>query len=274
MSGLSACGADKNAHQADEAHERFQEIQNAWEVLSDPQERAWYNSHREQILCSGSHQTGSSTADVQAESPYPDFDFERYTSRSAFAGFADDKHSFFTVFGGLFSRFAEEEQEAYRRQKPVEKNLKRPPSGPPLGGADAEEVGVKAFYMFWCNFQTIKDYSWLDEYNPTSAPGRRIRRLMEAENEKRRRGGKMAFVSHVRRLTERIRGKDPRMEVFKARLLLCRALDAALVVAHRWPLFHVVMTPTRCLLGISATSRCSASVDVAIRRFHPRLPKF
>jgi DnaJ homolog subfamily A member 5 len=218
-SGPSTCDADKNAHQADEAHERFQEIQNAWEVLSDPQERAWYSSHREQILSSGRHQAGSSTGDAQAQSPHPDVDFERYMSRSAFSGFDDSKHSFFTVFGGLFSRLAKEEQEAYRLQKPITQNLKKPPSGPALGGADAEEADVKAFYLFWCNFQTIKDYAWLDAYNPNSAPGRRIRRLMEAENEKRRRGGKMTFVSQVRRLAERVRGKDPRMEVFKARLL-------------------------------------------------------
>jgi curved DNA-binding protein CbpA len=33
--------ADKNAHRAEEAHARFQEIQNAYEVLSDKHERAW-----------------------------------------------------------------------------------------------------------------------------------------------------------------------------------------------------------------------------------------
>jgi DnaJ homolog subfamily A member 5 len=33
-----------------EAKEKFQLIQQAYEVLSDPQERAWYDRHREQIL--------------------------------------------------------------------------------------------------------------------------------------------------------------------------------------------------------------------------------
>lgn len=33
-----------------EAKEKFQLIQQAYEVLSDPQERAWYDKHREQIL--------------------------------------------------------------------------------------------------------------------------------------------------------------------------------------------------------------------------------
>ena len=45
--------ADKNAHRLDEAQERFKEVQNAYEILSDKHERAWYDSHRDQILKSG-----------------------------------------------------------------------------------------------------------------------------------------------------------------------------------------------------------------------------
>ena len=33
---------DKNQHRLEEADERFKEIQNAYEVLSDKHERAWY----------------------------------------------------------------------------------------------------------------------------------------------------------------------------------------------------------------------------------------
>lgn len=38
---MHAAHADKNAHRPEEAAERFKEIQNAWEVLSDKHERAW-----------------------------------------------------------------------------------------------------------------------------------------------------------------------------------------------------------------------------------------
>ena len=50
-SGLSS--ADKNAHRAEEATAEFQLIQAAYAVLSDPQERAWYDDHREAILRGG-----------------------------------------------------------------------------------------------------------------------------------------------------------------------------------------------------------------------------
>lgn len=41
---------DKNITNEVEAKQKFQLIQQAWEVLSDPQERAWYDKHRDQIL--------------------------------------------------------------------------------------------------------------------------------------------------------------------------------------------------------------------------------
>ena len=51
---------DKNQDQLEEATERFKEIQNAYSVLSDPNERAWYDSHRESILRGGSGVAGDS----------------------------------------------------------------------------------------------------------------------------------------------------------------------------------------------------------------------
>lgn len=41
---------DKNIANEVEAKQKFQLIQQAWEVVSDPQERAWYDRHRDQIL--------------------------------------------------------------------------------------------------------------------------------------------------------------------------------------------------------------------------------
>lgn len=37
----AAAAADKNQHRLEEAHAVFQEVQNAYEVLSDKHERAW-----------------------------------------------------------------------------------------------------------------------------------------------------------------------------------------------------------------------------------------
>lgn len=44
---------DKNIDDPEKAKKEFQLIQAAYEVLSDPQERAWYDKHRDAILLGG-----------------------------------------------------------------------------------------------------------------------------------------------------------------------------------------------------------------------------
>uniref|UniRef100_A0A8C6T4K4 DnaJ homolog subfamily C member 21 n=1 Tax=Neogobius melanostomus TaxID=47308 RepID=A0A8C6T4K4_9GOBI len=44
---------DKNLDNAEDAAEQFKLIQAAYDVLSDPQERAWYDNHREALLKGG-----------------------------------------------------------------------------------------------------------------------------------------------------------------------------------------------------------------------------
>lgn len=39
---MPCCGLDKNQHRLEEADVRFKEIQNAYEVLTDKHERAWW----------------------------------------------------------------------------------------------------------------------------------------------------------------------------------------------------------------------------------------
>jgi DnaJ family protein A protein 5 len=44
---------DKNPDQVVEAKKQFLEIQAAYEVLTDPRERAWYDAHRDVMLENG-----------------------------------------------------------------------------------------------------------------------------------------------------------------------------------------------------------------------------
>lgn len=57
---------------------------------------------------------------------------------------------------------------------------------------------VRPFYDFWHTFCTAKSYVWVEEYDTREAPDRRTRRLMEAENKKKRDAAKKERNEQIR----------------------------------------------------------------------------
>jgi len=124
---------DKNPDRVEEATRLFAELQNAYAVLSDPHERAWYDGHREQILREGTgvDRTGCPprpgrclTAPLLAEAlrcvPRADGDdgsddeesgvhLMHYFSATAFSGFGDDAKGFYSVYREAFDAVAQAE---------------------------------------------------------------------------------------------------------------------------------------------------------------------
>ena len=76
---------------SEESTEKFQSIQSAYEVLSDPHEKKWYDDHREQILRGG-------------DESEDEIDLFRYFSGSVYSGFGTDDKSFYSVYGDLFTK--------------------------------------------------------------------------------------------------------------------------------------------------------------------------
>ena len=184
------------------------------------QERAWYDSHRDQILSSGGrHQAGGSN-EPTGECPDEGLDPGHLRRSDAYkGGYTDAPNGFYRVFETHFTKVASQEQAAYERQKSYTEKLEKPEVAPEFGSSHATEPQVKAFYSFWLNFQSVKDFAWADVHNPASAPSRKIRRLMEDENNKRRRAAKSAFVAEVRDLAAFAKTKDKRMLRFQASAL-------------------------------------------------------
>eukprot|EP00899_Mesostigma_viride_P002304 jgi/Mesvir1/12074/Mv00354-RA.2 len=83
---------------------------------------------------------------------------------------------------------------------------------PPFGSSTtAYEPVVANFYAFWRSFATVLDFAWTDEYNPASAPNRKVRRLIDEENKKTRKKARQEYSEEVRELASFLRKRDKRV---------------------------------------------------------------
>ena len=156
---------DKNTHQVDVATERFKEIQAAHAVLSDPQERAWYDSHRESILRGGSGVAGD-TGD--GGDPDAGYDVWAFFSSSCYSGFGDDEDGFYAVYNKLFREITADEAQH-------QEGGGKAPERPPFGDSKSAWGEVKNFYGWWESFSTARLCASADQYDTRAAPNRQVR---------------------------------------------------------------------------------------------------
>ncbi|KAL9913018.1 dnaJ homolog subfamily C member 21 isoform 1-T2 [Glossina fuscipes fuscipes] len=196
---------DKNLNCLDEAKERFQLIQQAYDVLSDSQERAWYDNHREQILRG-------------KNSDYEDncLDVFQYFSGSCFKGYGDDDKGFYSVYSNVFQQIVVEDAEFMNDEMEVEKV-------PSFGNSQSsyEEI-VGPFYAYWSAYCTKKTYVWLCPYDVKAIKDRRILREIEKDMKKVVQKAKKERNEEVRNLVAFVRKRDKRVLAYK-RLLEERA---------------------------------------------------
>lgn len=200
---------DKNLDNASEAKEQFQLVQQAYEVLSDPQERAWYDNHRESILRG-------------AGSDYKDdsLDVFQYFTPSCFKGYGDDDKGFYTVYSEVFNKLAAEDLEHISDE---DSDFEIPSFG--RSDSSYEDV-VRPFYAYWQSYSTKKSYAWLDPYDIRDAPNRRVVRAAEKENKKVRDKARKQRNEEVRNLVAFVRKRDKRVQEY-VKLLEERALENA-----------------------------------------------
>eukprot|EP01120_Amphizonella_sp_Union-15-10_P014419 TRINITY_DN697_c0_g1_i1.p1 TRINITY_DN697_c0_g1~~TRINITY_DN697_c0_g1_i1.p1 ORF type:complete len:615 (-),score=184.76 TRINITY_DN697_c0_g1_i1:68-1912(-) len=188
---------DKNINQQELAAERFRELQQAWEILSDPAERKWYDDHRDLILQGG-----------PAEE-FEGVDLWAYFTPSCYNGFGDSENGFYSVYRNLFKTLDEEEFAFDKSRKP----------SPEFGKSDTVYSEVKKFYDYWTYFVTKKDFSWRDKFDLREAPNRFTRKILEKENKKERDKGKKSFNEQVRKLVELVKKRDLRVAAYQKQLL-------------------------------------------------------
>ena len=197
---------DKNRGDEERATKIFAEVQAAYEVLSDPQERAWYDSHESSILRGDGAAGGEDVQTYQNVRMTTADDLARLVRKfNSNVEFTDAPSGFFGFVRETFEKLAEEEDIAGSWEDVDVRAY------PTFGHKDdGHDDVVKAFYGAWGGFATVKTFAWRDKYRLSEAPDRRIRRMMERENMAERQEGIREFNEAVRVLVAFVRKRDPR----------------------------------------------------------------
>ncbi|KAI9357580.1 hypothetical protein DFJ73DRAFT_910591 [Zopfochytrium polystomum] len=220
---------DKNPQRIEEATRVFAEIQRAYEVLSDDQERAWYDSHKEEILrgdaasdiaaaAAASTTSWSSAAyGITTDEVLAHMNPSRFTfSNPPPAG----KENFYAAYSALFSAIEAAERDAIARDS--ENVAAATGSAALAAGAESRtafgdagtrwegEGGVGEVYGKFLSFATVRSFRWLDRYRVSEARDRFERRHMERANARAREGGRRAFSAAVRDVAAAAQRADPR----------------------------------------------------------------
>uniref|UniRef100_A0AAG5DER6 DnaJ homolog subfamily C member 21 n=1 Tax=Anopheles atroparvus TaxID=41427 RepID=A0AAG5DER6_ANOAO len=189
---------DKNLDNPEEANQQFLLVQAAYDVLSDPQERAWYDNHREQILRGGHTDYEDNSLDV-----FP------YFTTSCYKGYGDDPGGFYAVYAEVFDTLAAEELEFLDTEEECE-------TIPKFGNGQSDyETVVRLFYGFWEGFCTKKSYAWLNPHNVAEIRDRRILKAIEKENKKIQQKARKERNEEIRSLVLFVKKRDRRVQAYK-----------------------------------------------------------
>lgn len=189
-----------------EATAQFQELVHAYEVLSDPKERAWYDSHRSQILFAGHGSDGGSKSRGMPGGSVPDL--FAFFSSTVYSGYSDTGKGFYKVYFDVFNSVYLNEIKFART---LGMSIDSVREAPIMGNLESPYAQVTAFYNYWLDFCTVMDFCWADEYDVMSGLNRKSRRLMEEENKKVRKKAKREYNETVRRLAEFAKKRDKRV---------------------------------------------------------------
>ncbi|CAL1567576.1 unnamed protein product [Knipowitschia caucasica] len=192
---------DKNLDSSEEAAEQFKLIQAAYDVLGDPQERAWYDNHRDALL------KGGISGDYEDDS----IDLLQYFTVTCYSGYGDNEKGFFSVYKHLFELIVKEEMEHTKADEEDDDD-----SFPSFGDSQSDyDTVVHIFYAHWQSFCTRKNFAWKEEYDTRQASNRWEKRAMEKENKKTREKARKERNELVRQLVAFVRKRDRRVQAHR-----------------------------------------------------------
>lgn len=226
---------DKNPDNVEEATRLFADIQQAYEVLSDPQERAWYDRHKNEPVATTdddlyNHVSKGQSAPDASKRRTDDVgvtlkQLMRFFDPKLARKMDDSPEGFYSIYRSLFELLSSDEQLHYGNHNDGKRMAAYPsfgdsntPYAPPSGATRKERdagVWVKDFYAIWGEFVTEKRFDWLSAWDADRGPDRRVRRLMEKENKKLRDDHRKEYNDTVRSLATFIQHRDPRYHAYQ-----------------------------------------------------------
>ncbi|KAL3233867.1 J protein JJJ1 [Nakaseomyces bracarensis] len=231
---------DKNPDNIDEATAIFAEIRAAYEVLADPQERAWYDSHKDQILSDTPLSQYDDEDDYVVDSAVTGVTTEEllmFFNTSLYTKIDNSPAGFYQIAGRVFAKLAKDEVQwglklglnEYQKLKDIQfeeninsrgyllacDSLKADLADtlfPIFGYSSMPYDELKEFYKKWSSFTTLKSFSWKDEYMYSRNYDRRTKREISKRNEKARTKAKEEYIKTVKRYVSFIKKMDKRMK--------------------------------------------------------------
>ena len=225
---------DKNVNKSEEEREEsameFKLIQAAYECLSDPVERKWYDEHRDMILRGGIDGGGGTDGGDGSSFLY---DVVPFQYAGCYDGYDDDDPgSFYSVYNEVFEQIYQGEKDGYLSEGNIDmatmSNIHL--NDVHLGDSTSSWDDILAFYSSWENFSSCLSFAWEDIYHLhdiKEAPSRRIRRLMEDDNKKKRKAAKKVRVEEICALVRFVKKRDPRVKIQREKSIREQAMKEA-----------------------------------------------
>lgn len=199
---------DRNFGQEELATQTFKEISTAYSVLSDPQERKWYDDHRDAILRGKDFNGGGGDDDEDEDDIDSLINIWQYFNSSCYSDFDDSPTGYYTVYRGVFEKIKSLEEE---HRKDGEKLM----SLSEFGSSLSNIADVLLFYACWENFITVVNFAFHDKYNTLEAPNRMVKRAMEKENQKLRDAARREYIGRIKSLVAFVKKRDPRVTKYE-----------------------------------------------------------
>lgn len=196
---------DKN-YGNEEAAKEFRFVQQAYECLTDPAERKYYDEHRESILKGVKPGEGmDDTVDFL-------YDVTPFHFSGCYDGYGDVGNGFFAIYRKVFQEILDGEIRGWISEGNIDETAMSNSHLPKdFGNGSSDWKDVSQFYNSWESFTSSLSFAWADKYDPREAESRFVRRRVDDENKKARRVAKRERNDDVIHFVAFVKKRDPRV---------------------------------------------------------------